>query len=478
MSRPSPQSESISCRCARPSGVHPDPPVSLARRGVRRARTLVLGLVLLLGAALPALALEKPHRELLPNGATLLVLPTRSSPTVSVNVFVKVGSFEETAQTSGITHFYEHLFFRGTPELSGHQFKRAIEAIGGTTNASTTRDFTHFYINLPRMQVDQGMSLLADALIHAELSEDSVDQERKAVLEEYRLGSESPLRVMGTRLYEMAYAQHPYAKPIIGTEENITRFQRQDFLDFRDSFYAPERTSVVIVGDVELQEVLPRARELFGTFRRENAVPEVLPEPVAPPDQEVLAVETSPSTRTSFVLLGYPGPSVKDRPDIYQVDVLAFMLGIGRGSLLGRELVDTRKAMEAGVDFLTQRHPGLIVVSGVAPAGKEEALREELLAVIEKVREGNFSDRDLVRAKNFLRSTYLLGNETNSGKADSLGFYAAIDEVDFATGYLEEIEKVTRQDVIQAARKYLGSGRYCLVVKARGATRDEERATR
>jgi len=450
----------------------------LACRRSRTAWFWLLGLVLLLGTSLPALALDKPHREILPNGATLLVLPTRSSPTVSVNVFVKVGSFEETAQTNGITHFYEHLFFRGTPNLSGHHFKRAIEAIGGTTNASTTRDFTHFYINLPRMQVDRGMGLLADALINAELSEESVDQERKAVLEEYRLGSESPLRVMGTRLYEMAYGQHPYGKPIIGTEENISNFQRQDFLDFRDSFYAPERTSVVIVGDVELQEVLPRARELFGSFRREAAVPEVLPQPVSPPEQEVRAVETSASTRTSFVVLGYPGPSVQDRPDIYQVDVLAFMLGIGRGSLLGRELVDTQKAMEAGVDFLTQRHPGLIVVSGVAPAGQEEALREDLLAVVEKVREGDFSDRDLVRARNFLRSTYLLGNETNSGKADSLGFYAAIDEVDFATSYLAEIEKVTRQDVIQAARKYLGPGRYCLVVKARRQAGDDERAGR
>jgi predicted Zn-dependent peptidase len=227
---------------------------------------------------------------------------------------------------------------------------------------------------------------------------------------------------------------------------------------------------------VDLQEVIPRARELFGSFHREAAVPELLPDPVPPPEKEVRVVETSAPTRTSFVILGYPGPSVKDRPDIYQVDVLSFMLGIGRGSLLGRELVETQKAMEAGVDFLTQRHPGLIIVSGVAPAGQEEALREDLLAVIEKVREGDFSDQDLLRARNFLRSTYLLGNETNSGKADSLGFYAAIDEVDFATTYVQEIEKVTRQDVIQAARKYLGPGRYCLIVKARRPAGEEKRS--
>ncbi len=445
----------------------------------RRIASLVSVLVLLVLAA-PALALEKPHREVMPNGATLVVLPTRSSPTVSVNVFVKVGSFEESARTSGITHFYEHLFFRGTPTLSGSQFKRAIEAIGGSANASTTRDFTHFFVNLPRTEVEQGMRLLADALVNAELDPQAVDQERKAVLEEFRLGSESPQRILSSRIFEMAYGEHPYARPIIGTEENITNFQRQDFLDFRDAFYAPERTSVVLVGDVELARILPQARQLFGTFRREKPVQEVSPPAVTPPSEEIRVVEPTSASRTSFVILGYPGPSVKDRPDVYQVDVMTFLLGIGRGSLIHRELVDTNKAMEAGVDFLTQRHPGLIVVSGVVAAGQEERLREDLLAAVDLVRQGKFSDRDLTRAKNFLRSTYLLGNETNAGKADSLGFYATIDEVDFATGYLAEIDKVTRQDVVQAAQRYFGPGHYCLILQARSAARQEAsgRATR
>ncbi len=443
---------------------------------MRKIQALLLSLLLVTAVAAPALAFEAPHREVLPNGATLVVLPTRASPTVSVNVFVKVGSFEESTQTSGITHFYEHLFFRGTPSLSGYQFKRAIESLGGSANASTTRDFTHFFVNLPRMQVEQGMRLLADALINAELSPEAVDQERKAVLEEYRLGSESPQRVLSTRIFEMAYGQHPYARPIIGTEENITNFQRQDFLAFRDAYYAPERTSVVIVGDVELGQILPQARQLFGTFRRETSVPEASAPSVPVPQAEVRVVEPTGSSRTSFVVLGYPGPSVKDRPDVYRVDVMTFLLGIGRGSLLSRELVDTNKALEAGVDFLTQRYPGLIVVSGVAAAGQEEGLRAELLAAIDHLRTGNFSDQDLARAKNFLRSTYILGNETNAGKADSLGFYAAIDDMDFATGYLREIDKVTRQDVVEAALKYFGPGYYCLILKARtGTEQDEEK---
>ena len=435
------------------------------------SRRLLLVLLLALALVAPAGALQKPFREVLPNGLTLVVVPARSSPTVSLNVFVKCGSFEESPPISGIAHFYEHLFFRGTPSLSGYQFKRAIEAVGGTTNASTSRDFTHYYINLPRTWVAEGLHLLADALINAELTGEAIDQERKAVLEEYRLGTESPARLVNGRIFEMAYGSHPYGKPIIGTEENIAGFKREDFVAFRDRYYAPERTTLVIVGDVQPEEIVPRARELFGTFRRETSVPEAVATAPAPPEAEVRSVETIPS-RTSFVILGYPGPSVKDRPDIYRVDVMTFLLGVGRGSLLTRDLVDSSKALEAGVDFLTQRHPGLIVVSGVSTGGGEERLREDLLATVDRVRNGRFTDRDLQRAKNFLRSTYVLGNETNSGKADSLGFYAAIDEVDFATGYLREIDRVTREDVVAAARKYFGPGYYCLILKAREVPRE------
>lgn len=436
----------------------------------RKAPGLLLALLLALGMAVPAFAIAKPYREVLPNGLTLVVLPTRSSPTVSLNVFVKVGSFEETAQTSGIAHFYEHLFFRGTPNLSGFQFKRAIEAIGGSTNASTSRDFTHYYINLPRTYTHEGMGLLADALVNAELTVDSIDQERKAVLEEFKLGTESPARIVNSRIFEMAYGTHPYAKPIIGTEENITGFKREDFVQFRDSFYAPERTSVVIVGDVDVEDVLPKARELFGSFKREAPAPETTV-PVAPPPAEEVRVVEPTASRTSFVVLGYPGPSVKDRPDIYRADVMSFLLGIGRGSLLTETVVDENKALDASVDFLTQRYPGLIVVSGVCEPGGEGKLKTELLACIDRLRNGQFTDRDLKRAKNYLRSTYIFGNETNAGKADSLGFYAAIDDLDFATGYLAEVDKVTREDVVAAARKYFGPGYYSLTLQARGAQR-------
>lgn len=441
-----------------------------------RTRICLMVVVLVVCLFIPgwALAGEPVYSEVLPNGVTVLMQTNLASPTVSVNVFVKTGGFEETDETMGIAHFYEHLFFRGTPTLSGYQFKRAIEAIGGTTNAQTGKDYTHYYINLPRQYAEQGVRLLADALVNAEFDPEAIDQERKAVLEEYRLDSESPIRSINYRLSEMVYGDHPYHRPIIGTEENIRRFTKADFIKFRDSFVSPERVTVVIVGDLEANQLLPVIRSQFGEFTRPGARAILRPGKVSPPAEAVHDVEAIPA-KNSFVVYGWVGPSVKDQPDIYRTDVLAFMLGIGRGAMARKRLVDSGEALDAGVEFRTSRFAGLFTVYAIGPAGQETKLQEQLLGLIEDVKAGNFTDRDLQRAKSFLRGSNLLGNESNAGKAGELGYYASIDTIAFADNYLVEIDKVTKADVMAAASQYLNS-KYCsFIMKGRTAQEEEAR---
>lgn len=425
--------------------------------------------LLILALLAPAAAGLEPYREVLPNGLTLIIRESHSNPVVSLNVFVQVGSVDETPETSGMAHFYEHMFFRGTPSHSGFEFKRAIESLGGTTNASTTRDFTHYYINLPSRYALEGLELLADALINAQCSPEAIDQERKAVREEFRLGQENPYRVIHNRIFALAYPDHPYGRPVIGTLENIDRFRRRDFLAFRDRYYTPQRVTVVIAGDVDRREILPAARRLFGGFSRSGPPPASFPVG-EPPSGEQEVIEEAP-LRASFVVLGFRGPSVKDRPDIYRMDVLSFLLGIGRGSKLSRRLVDRDLAYEARVDFLTQRYPGLVILVAVGEPGREQELKQALLECVRAVRNGDFTERELRRAKALLRSTYLFGKETAAGKADNLGFYETIDRVDFTSSYLQEVDRVDREAVVQAARQYLGGGYYSLIVRPRSPGR-------
>ncbi len=411
----------------------------------------------------PALAQQKVnyYSEVLPNGMLLVLSENYASPTCSLNIFCKVGGFEETPETMGISHFFEHLFFRGTPTLNGYQFKRAIEALGGQTNASTSRDFTHYYINLPSKNAVKGMHLLADALKNAELDQESIDQERKAVLEEYRMNLESPARIMNQLISEMAYGDHPYARPIIGTEYTIKSFNRPDFLKFRDTFISPERTSVVVVGDFNSAEMLNVLREEFSSFTRPQKRIISNYASIKRPEKEVVNTQEV-KAQSSFIMVGFIGPSIHDKPDIYQVDVMSFLLGLGRGSLIQRELVKKGKIQDGGVQFLTQRFPGLISIYGIGKVGNEERIKRELLSVADSVCQGKFTERDLRRAKAFLRSNYSFSEETNAGKAENLGFYASINDVKFTNRYLEEIEKVTKDEVIAAANKYLSGGYYCV----------------
>ena len=442
----------------------------LAKRGIpmqanvmKRVGAMVIAVWIVL--VCPAAALKADYREVLPNGVTVLISQALASPTVSVNIFVKVGSFEEDGDINGISHFYEHLFFRGTPRWPGYDFKRRLEALGGSTNAETTRDLTHFYVNLPKENAVSALEMMADAYINAELDPEAIDQERKAVLEEYNIGMDNPQRLVYDRLSALAYGSgHPYCVSVIGTESNIRRFQRADFQRFREVFYTPERTVVAIVGDVRPQDIMPAVRRQFGSFTRSSGRPLRRAAKISAPERVVDEVMHK-NIKHSMVLLGFPGPSVHDKPDIYRLDVASFLLGVGRGSIINRDVVDNGKALSAGVDFLTQRFSGLILLYAVAPEDKIGEAREALLASADKLKRGEVSERDLRRAQNFLRGNFQLSNERNAGKAESLGFYASLGEESFPEDYCAQLDAVTVRDVQEAANKYFTDGYYAVTMK-------------
>lgn len=436
------------------------------RRLIHRAVPLLVALLLVPAAvgAAPGTAGEKLYRETLPNGMQVIILENHRNPVVSLNVVVKVGSMYETERINGISHFFEHLFFRGTERRTGEQFKREIEALGGQTNAKTTKDLTHFYINLPSLYARHGLDILADALQNSKLAPAEVNEERKVVIDELRLGLESPAALLHTDIYALAFKKHPYRLSIIGTEKNLKEMTIQDFQEFKRRYYVPRRTVLIVVGDVTPADIMPTVREYFGPFTgNNNDVDDISQEPKQADGVRAKVVRRE--LPNAYVLLGFRAPSVRDRPDIYRVDVLTFLLGQGDGSLLAQQLIEDKKlAINASADFLTQRDPGLIMCNAMCAPAKIEKVKAALIDAIQQVREGRFSQADFDRAKVLLMNTYRFGNETNSGKADGLAFYAAIDNVEFAQSYLEEVRKVTFQDVVDAARKYLDLKDYSLLV--------------
>lgn len=407
---------------------------------------------------------NKLYREKLPNGMEVVILENHRSPLVSLNVVVKVGSMYENERINGISHFCEHLFFRGTLHRTGQQFKHDIEALGGQSNADTTQDATHFFINLPSAYVKQGLDLLSDALINNRLAPSEVDEERKAVLMEYNMDKEQPGAVMEWDLFGLAFQKHPYHMSVIGTEKTIKGITMQDLADFKRRYYIPKRTCLIIVGDVTPSELMPTVRDYFAPFTGNNDLVDDIPIEPKHPEGMREKVERK-EVSNAYVAIAFKAPSVRDRPDIYRVDTMCFMLGMGDGSILNQQLVEDKKlALEAEVEFQTMRDPGLIIFNALCPPGKVEKVKQTILDTIAQVRDGKFSQADFGRAKAMLVNTTVFGNESNDGMGNDLSLYAAIDDVDFALSYVDEVKKVTFQDVVDAARKYLDPKDFTVLV--------------
>jgi predicted Zn-dependent peptidase len=411
---------------------------------------------------------ESPQRVVLPNGIPLIVEESLHSPTVSLNIFIRVGSVFEPPALNGISHFYEHMFFRGTPTRSGLRFKREIEALGGITNATTGRDFTHFYINLPKQYVRQGLELLADAYLNAECSQESIDAERQVVLEEYRLGLNQPGRLISDRIYSLLFPDHPYGRTIIGSEENLKSIGRSELLKFKRDYYVPARTKLVVTGDLDPREVQDICRELFGRYQAKG-VEERLP--VQEPPRETVTIDEFSRSGQTQVGLAFLGPSVKDRADVHRIDLLSFLLGNSKSSLLGKALDSANSGHSGEAQYLTQAYRGMIVLSSSCDPRQEEATLKKMDAVLQQVRRGEFSDKDLQRARKTLLNLYRFGLETNAGKADNWGTYETIDRMDFAANYVKDIQALTRADLVAAAEKYLSRPHYRMIFRAQARPR-------
>ena len=415
-----------------------------------------------------------PVEKVLPSGLRIIALENPGSQTVSVNVFISAGSLDETNETTGLAHFYEHMFFRGTPTLSGLAFKKAIEDSGGITNATTAKDTTHYFISLPSEQAERGLELLADALIRAELTQDGIDIERDVVLEEYRIGENNPGRIAIQGLYKLAYGDHPYSLSTIGTKAKIKSYQRSDFVKWRERHYGPSRCTVVVVGDVDANKIVQKTRFLFNSFKGSKLHERQLVALPPIPAEPVYAEGTAP-IGSSLTLLGFPAPSAHDSEDVYGVDVLSFILGQGEHSVLHQELIKKQKlAQSVGASYLTPRQRGLIIVSAAGEARKTDEIRAAVLEQVERVKNGEFTDDDIRRAKARLLQSYLQGSETNSGKADTIGFYSSLGVPGFYKDYPKRIQEVDRDEIVKAAQKYLTSGHWGYTIKP-GARRKRRR---
>lgn len=388
-----------------------------------------------------------------PNGFTLVTKEIHSHPSCSVHLFVSVGSINEPSNLNGISHLYEHLFFKGTKRRTSTQMKSEMENYGGDINGSTYRDYTEFIVNVPSAYADKAVDYLLDAYRNATFEPGPMENERKVVLDEVSLDFANPERQLSDVFQSMIYSVHPYRTPVAGSPESVKRITRQDIINWKNKYYVPSNSYLIVVGDVDTKKIEAQVQSLIGDM---PDTPYVTPTfPKEPARTQPVVREMNQQVDQCLFLLGYLVTGLDTPEDIYPMDVLTFMFGYGRSSLLTRELRDRLHLVtNVNADFLTQRYPSTFQIGGIAKKDDLEALRRAILQIIDKIKAGDINQEEIDRAKTLLDGVYTLGNETNNGKVSTIGFYVAMGSGDFAKSYLSHIKEVTAADIERVAKKY------------------------
>lgn len=400
---------------------------------------------------------DEPHEYVLSNGMKVLLVEVPKAPVATVQVWYKVGSRNEVMGRAGLSHMLEHMMFKGTAKYPKGTFSRIIRKNGGVDNAFTSQDFTAYFENLAADRVELALEMEADRMQGLLLENSEFQTEREVVKEERRMRNEDdPQGALVEALFAQAFLSHPYHWPIIGWFADLDAMSLDDLQRHYDTYYSPNNATLIVVGDIKADVLLPKIKQLFE------------PIPKGPTPKPLLAVEPDQrgerrfllkrEAQVPFVMMGFRVPNYTS-DDAYALDILESILSHGKSSRLYQSLVyDQKNSLAVGADYgLMQTDPGLFYLySLVSPGAKPEAVEESLQREITRLQNEPPSELELQRAKNQVEATHVFEQDSNFRRAMLLGEMESIGAGwRKADQFLEHIRSVTAKDVQRVAKHYL-----------------------
>lgn len=392
------------------------------------------------------------HREVLPNGLTLLIQRDDSAPVAAVVTHVKAGFFDEPDRWAGISHVFEHMFFKGTPTRGVGEIAKETKAAGGYLNASTTYDHTTYYTVLPARQLPEALAIQSDALMNATVDPGELSRELQVIIQEAKRKLDTPGAVAQETLHEIMYDQHRIRRWRIGYEEQLAGFTRADVYGYYEARYVPSRTIIVIVGDVDVAATAILARETYGGWTDRAAG--VDPSPQEPPRREVRVRTLRGDVTQAELCLGWRGvPPL--HPDAIALDLAAGILSSGRGSWLSQRLREPGIATAVSAWHYAPTELGLFAINIECDADKvPEAIAGVAEMTARLALEGPSAD-DLERARTLLLTRWARSMEEMDGRATSLASAEALGDYRLVDEEFVQLQQVTGEQVRAAVRRVL-----------------------
>ncbi len=405
--------------------------------------------------------LQKTVTRKLDNGLTLLMRPDRNVPVATADIWVRVGSGDEPPEIGGISHFLEHMMFKGTERFATGEIEREIENVGGVSNAATSYDFTHYYITLPSENLSRGMEMLGEMIGGSSLDPTELEKERLVILEEYRRKQDTPAALLYEDVYEKVSVSGPYHRAVIGTEETIRSITREQMRDYYRRHYAPDNMALVLTGDFDLDDATKTAARYFGGMDwKLNPL-------LARREETQWAREQShhrekPTGGETYWALACGAPGADNLEALVPLDLAQFILGQGRASILYQEIKEKRRlASTVGCYYSTLRQGSVFMAVATCEPKQKSELSIAIRAAISELAEKGITEAQFHRAKRLLASAHRFGFETTGGASSEIGYYYTLTgNSDFIDGYLERLESATAKDVQRALATMLKTSEF------------------
>ena len=390
----------------------------------------------------------------LDNGQTVVIKEVKNNPIVTIDTWIKTGSINEDDKNNGVSHFLEHLFFKGTTNHAPGEFDKILETKGAITNAATSKDFTHYYITIPSKDFDLALEMHSDMLLHPLIPRKELEKERKVVIEEIMKDANSPNTLVYDNLINMLYTNHPYKRKVIGKADIIKNIQREQILDYYNTYYNPSNMITVIVGDVDTASAIEKVKYDFNA-EYEKPLEQNFPKEKILTSQARNTAYTD--VQTGYMIIGFRGTDIDDK-DSYALDVLSTILGDGRSSVFYQKIKEQKQlANSIGASNTGFKDDGIFYISATFNPEKCTKLEESIFEEIKNIQKNGVTQEQLQLAKNIIERDTYYNRESISNIAGEIGYtFVTTNDIKYYDTYIENIKKVTADDVKRAADKYLG----------------------
>lgn len=383
-------------------------------------------------------------RAELENGTRILVRANRAQPIVAVDLWLGVGAVDEADEHVGISHFLEHMFFKGTERFPLGAMDRVVKEMGGYNNAATSLEFTHYFIVSPSEYFETSLDLLTDHLLRPTLPPPELERERQVVKEEIRRRNDSPHGRLFTRLSQAVFGDSPYGREVLGTPESLDRISPDVMRRYWSDHYAAERLVVAVAGDVDPTTVVEQVAERLDPLRS-GSTGSAPPEPPPPATDPV---EDTMEINQGYLAWGFRTAGRTDLDELCALDVASTILGDGMTSRLYRRLIDElRLVTSVSAWMYPLSETGVLGIDAICAPDKRAQVETEITAVVSTAIETGFEEEEVRRAKAMLAAEFAYATETNAAVTGTLGEHEVLfGDAGVFRRLLEGIAAVTTED--------------------------------